>query len=304
MTAVGGAVAVSAQLDGHAVFTVQALRYAVAALLLVGWARASRARIVRPTGRELAWLLALAATGMTGFNAALVAASAHADPAVTGVFVGSAPLVIVVAGPLVARARPQPMVIAAAAVVVTGAVVVEGAGRADTAGLLISAAALGCEVCFTLCALPVLGRLGPLSLSVHACWIATIQLLALAALREDVLGGVLALDRPAILAAAYLAVAVTAVAFVLWYSAVGLLGAATASLFNGLVPVSAALVGWLAGGVAPGPITLVGVAIVGGGVALGLRASRPTADERSRPGAPPVVGPVRPLRPTPAAGSR
>ncbi|MDY7104717.1 MAG: DMT family transporter [Actinomycetota bacterium] len=298
MSAVGGAVAVSGHLDGHAVLTTQAVRYALAAGLLAAWAAATRTAIVRPTRRELCWLFLLAATGMTGFNVALVAASAHADPAVTGVFVGSAPLVIVAIAPPMTGSRPRPGVVAAAVVVVVGAAVVEGTGHADGTGLAISAAALGCEVCFTLCALPVLRRLGPLSLSVHACWIAAIQLLVLGVVREDVVGGLAALDAAALAAAAYLAVAVTAVAFVLWYTAVGRLGPATASLFNGIVPLSAAIVGWATLGVAPGPATFLGVAIVGGGVALGLRSSR--GPEVTAPtGAPPPES--RPV-PAPSAG--
>ena len=70
---------------------------------------------------------------------------------------------------------------------------------------------------------------------------------------------------------AYLAVGVTAVAFVLWYSAVGKLGPARAGLLAGVTPVSAALTGTLLGAPMPGPAVWTGMAVVGVGLALGLR---------------------------------
>ncbi len=72
------------------------------------------------------------------------------------------------------------------------------------------------------------------------------------------------------LAVGYLAV-ITAVAFVLWYSAVGRLGAGRAGLFGGVAPIAAAAAGALLGGPAPRPLVWVGVAVVLGGLALGLR---------------------------------
>lgn len=73
---------------------------------------------------------------------------------------------------------------------------------------------------------------------------------------------------------AYLAVAVTAVAFVLWYSAVRHLGPGRAGLLTGVAPVAAAVTGIALGGPAPRPLVWVGVAVVAGGLALGLPASR------------------------------
>jgi drug/metabolite transporter (DMT)-like permease len=49
----------------------------------------------------------------------------------------------------------------------------------------------------------------------------------------------------------YLAVMVTAFAFVLWYSTVAAIGAGQAGLLTGIAPVSAALTGILAGATRP-----------------------------------------------------
>jgi drug/metabolite transporter (DMT)-like permease len=80
------------------------------------------------------------------------------------------------------------------------------------------------------------------------------------------------LGRQDWLAIAYLGIAVTAVAFVLWYSSVGRLGAGRAGLLAGVAPVAAAATGVLLGGPAPGPLVWAGMAVVAAGLALGLRA--------------------------------
>jgi drug/metabolite transporter (DMT)-like permease len=73
------------------------------------------------------------------------------------------------------------------------------------------------------------------------------------------------------LAVAYLAVAVTAAAFVMWYSSVRRLGASRAGLLAGLAPVAAAVTGVLLGGPAPSLPVWAGMAVVTAGLALGLR---------------------------------
>jgi len=72
------------------------------------------------------------------------------------------------------------------------------------------------------------------------------------------------------LAVGYLAVAVTAAAFVMWYSSVGRLGASRAGLLTGVAPVAAAATGVLLGAPAPRPQVWAGVAVVAAGLALGL----------------------------------
>jgi drug/metabolite transporter (DMT)-like permease len=74
------------------------------------------------------------------------------------------------------------------------------------------------------------------------------------------------------LAILFLAIAVTAVAFVLWYSSVGILGPGRAGLLTGVAPAAAALSGVLLGAPAPRPLVWIGIAVVAGGLVLGLRA--------------------------------
>jgi drug/metabolite transporter (DMT)-like permease len=281
MGCVGGGVAVSGELADAPLFTTQAVRYSLAAVLLVCAARVAGRRVVRPRGAEWAWLTGVAALGLVLFNVALVRGSAHAEPAVLGVAVACVPVVLAIADPLLGGRRPRPAVLVAAAVVTAGAVLVQGGGRADTAGLAWAVIVLVCEVGFTLLAVPVLGRHGPWGVAVHSCWLAAVVLWVLGATSEG-LPAALTLRPAHLLVVGYLAVVLTALAFVLWYSAVAGLGSARAGLLTGVAPVAAVGVGVLLGVPVPGITVWAGIALVGLGLAVGLR--RPAFERpRSRP---------------------
>lgn len=269
MASVGGSVAVSAELGDAPLFTAQAVRYAVAVLLLIGLARVTGNRLTWPRGAEWLWLAGVAAVGLVLFNVALVRGAAHAEPAALGVAVACVPVVLALVGPLLEGERPTARTVLVAAVVTAGALVVQGGGRTDLAGLGWAATVLACEVGFTLLAVPVLRRLGPWSVSVHTCWIATAQLLVLSAATEGP-AAVTTLRAPHLLAIAYLAVVLTAIAFVLWYSAVGRLGTALAGLLTGVAPVAAAVAGVLLGTAIPGPAVWTGTVIVVAGLLAGV----------------------------------
>lgn len=266
---VGGSVAISGVLATAPMLTAEAVRYAVACLLLVLFARLAGQRLVMPHGTEWLWLGGVALTGLVLFNIALVLGSGHAEPAVLGVSVACVPPLLAVLGPLTSRARPSRAGLAAALVVTCGAALVTGLGRTDAAGVAWAAVVCGCDAAFTLLAMPVLGRHGPWGVSVHATWMAAV-IYGGAGLVHDGPAAVARFRPEDWLAVGYLAV-ITAAAFVLWYSAVGRLGAGRAGLLGGVAPIAAAAVGVLLGGPAPRPLVWVGVAVVLGGLALGLR---------------------------------
>ncbi len=276
MVFVGGSVAVSGTLTGAPLFSAQAVRYAAACLLLVLLARAAGRPLVRPRGAEWAWLLGVAATGLVLFNVALVRGAEHAEPAVLGVAVACVPLVLAVVGPLLEGRRPRARVLVAATAVTLGAALVQGAGRTDLAGLGWAAVVLACEAAFTLLAVPVLRRHGPWGVSVHTTWIAAVLFAALGGGLEQPAG----LSGRDLLAVGYLAVGVTAVAFVLWYSCVARLGAGAAGLLTGVAPAAAATTGVALGGPVPGPLVWVGIAAVAAGLTLGLPGARRGAAAR------------------------
>jgi len=272
MICVGGSVAVSSVLAKAPVFTAEALRYAMACLILLLVARLTGRSLIMPRGTEWLWLCGIAATGLVLFNVALVAGSRHAEPAVLGVAVACVPSLLAVIGPLLEGSKPRPVLVAAAGVVTCGAALVQGTGRTDAVGVAWAVVVFGCEAAFTLLAIPVLGRHGPWGVSVHATWLAAVIFAAIGLVREGPAAAA-RLGHQDWLAIGYLGVAVTAAAFVMWYSSVRRLGAGRAGLLAGVAPVAAAVTGVLLGGPAPRPEVWAGIAVVAAGLALGLRDS-------------------------------
>ena len=282
MTLVGGSVGVSRTLTGAPLFAAQAIRYAAAAGILFAVARSARIPILRPRGREWLWLSGIAAAGLVLFNVAIVRGVAHAEPAVIAVAVACVPVLLGVAGPLAEHQAPGRRMLLAALVVTGGSVLVAGAGRTDALGVAWAAVALLCESAFTLLAVPVLPRHGAWGVSVHSAWIGTLMLVVLSGVTEGpgAAGRLTAADWAAM---GYLAIMVTAVAFVLWYSAVTALGAGPAGLLAGIAPVSAAVTGILTGSQAPRPLVWLGILVVICGLAAGLRTPPERTGRTARP---------------------
>ncbi|KOG39566.1 membrane protein, partial [Streptomyces varsoviensis] len=111
--------------------------------------------------------------------------------------------------------------------VMAGAVLVAGTGRTDATGVAWAALTLACEAAFTLLAVPVLRRHSPWGVSVHATWLGG-ALLAVSALPLEGPTAAGELSGAQWAAIGYLALLVTAVAFVLWYSTVRAVGAGRA----------------------------------------------------------------------------
>ncbi len=269
MTFVGGSVAVSGVLADAPLHTAQALRYAIACVLLVGWLRLIGRPLHRPRGVEWLWLIGVSVSGLVLFNVALVHGARHAEPAVLAVALACVPVALAAAGPLLEGHRPRARVLAAAGVVSGGAVVVEGFGRADAVGLLWALVVFGCEAGFTLLAIPVLGRHGAAGVSVHTTWLAA-AMFGVLALSTEGCSAAGDFDAGDVLAIAYLAVGVTAIAFILWYSCVRWLGAARAGLLTGVAPIAAGAIGIPLTGDMPAAPVWAGIALIALGLALGL----------------------------------
>ena len=283
MAAVGSSFAVLDGLRDYPAAGGQALRYALGALLLVAIARG---RVRRPTGRELVRLALLAATGLAAFNLLVLAAEDSMDPGSVGVVVATVPVLLAIAGPLQAGTRPQPRVIAAGAIVAAGAAAVQGLGDVTSAGLAAALSALACEAAFSLLAAPLLVRLGPVSVSAWAVGLA-VPMLATPALVAQ--GPGQAFPMPTLGEVAglvWLAAVVTALAFVLWYSAVRALGVERAGLFAGVLPVAALLCAAALGDSQLTAGRIAGVLAVAAGIAAGLGVSRSRASPAYAPSPP------------------
>ena len=75
-------------------YTAEGLRYAVACLLLLAFARVSGRSVRLPRAAKWLWLSGIGATGLVVFNVALVDGARDAEPAVFGVAVAC----VVIAG--------------------------------------------------------------------------------------------------------------------------------------------------------------------------------------------------------------
>lgn len=269
MSFVGGSVAASGVLVDAPLATGQSVRYAAAAALLVVVARSARHPVPMPGLRDWPWLLGTCVFGLVLFNLALVRGAEHAEPAVMAVAVACVPVVLALAAPLAGGIRPGRRLALAAGVVTVGAVLVQGVGRTDAIGIAWALLALGCEAGFTLFALPLLKHLGPWGVSVHSTWLAAV-IFGVWALAVEGPMAVTRFEGRHLAALAYLAVAVTALAFILWYGCVRAVGAGRAGLLTGLAPVVAAATGVALGAGLPSPAVWAGTAVVALGLALGF----------------------------------
>jgi drug/metabolite transporter (DMT)-like permease len=158
-----------------------------------------------------------------------------------------------------------------------------GVGRTSWAAFGLSLLALAGEAAYTLVAVPLLPRLGPVGVSTRICAIAA-AILAVTALAVD---GRSAIQMPSwgeAVAIVYLAVVVTAFAFVAWYESIGVLGVERTGLFAGLLPVSTLLIGGAIGIEPVRPLQLLGTIVVGAGLTIGLIGSTTARARPMRPG--------------------
>jgi drug/metabolite transporter (DMT)-like permease len=280
MFLVGTLAAGSSVINQYPLYGGQALRYALAAIILAWVARAKGLGLVRLTPREGLLLLALAATGLVLFNVCVIQATRHASPTLVGTVIGAVPVVLGVAGPLLTRTRPSARVLVAATVVVAGTTITTGLGSGTPTGLLYAIGALACEACFSLLAIPLLPKLGPVRLSAYTVAVAVPLLLLAGTLADG--SGVLRMPTAAeATALVYLGTVISAGAFFLWYDALPRLGADRAGLFAGMVPVGAIVTTILLGLGTPTATDLGGAALVIAGLVAGM-----TSGRRPTPGNP------------------
>jgi drug/metabolite transporter (DMT)-like permease len=269
--AVGSSVAAAEELGAYPVAGGQAARYAVAAVVLLALVRF---RLRRPSRRELLQLAALSATGLVLFNLLLVEAVRRGDAGSVGVIVGSLPVVLVIAGPLLDRERLRPVLLAAAGVVALGAALVQGAGGAlPPDALALSLGVLACEACFGLLARPLIPAFGPAGVSTWIVLLAVPMLLAIG-LAADGAGVLAAPTAREAIALGYMAAFVTAGGFIAWYGSIARLGVERAGLFSGVLPVTALFTGALLGHAEITPERIAGITVVAAGITAGLLARR------------------------------
>jgi drug/metabolite transporter (DMT)-like permease len=277
---VGAAVPVTGLLDGYPVLSAQAVRYAVGAVLLLGWLLATRRPVPVPSTADLVGLGVMVVAGMLGFNAAILVGQRYAAPGFIAAVLGASPLVLAVLAPLVRGRRPSPCALVGAGLVGVGVVVLSGGGSWHGPGLALALLVMGCEVAFTLGGVGVVARLGAVAASMWSCVFAAVT----GAVLTTLWGGTSAWPVPTPTEATAILVLgslVTAVAFGCWYTGVAVLGADRVGVLIGLMPVAG-----LAASVVLDrqPMTLLaggGTLVVAAGCALGLARSPRVVQRRS-----------------------
>ncbi|WP_157440280.1 DMT family transporter [Actinokineospora inagensis] len=284
---VGGSVPLSGMLVHYPLFTAQAARYGAGAIFLVVWAFARRVPVNKPKSRDLPALLAIVTTGMLGFNAVMIGAQRYAEPGLVAAVLGGSPLVLAALGPLTAGKHPAVRTLLGAAVVVAGVVVLSGGGSWHGPGLALAVLTMLCEASFTLFAVGVIKRLGGLSVAIWCHVIAAVAGGIIAAAIEPWRAPT-SKELTALCAVAVL----TVVAFVVWYQAVGVLGADRAGVLIGVMPGAGLAVSIALGVQGLTVQAIAGVALVGAGCVIGLLNRESSGGRRVlRPVVPPSVSP-------------
>lgn len=266
---VGASVPVTGLLDGYPVLSAQAVRYGIAAVLLLCWLLVTGRGVPLPTRHDLGGLILMVGAGMLGFNAAILIGLRYAAPGFIAAMLGASPLVLAVIAPAVRGRRPSANALAGAGLVGFGVVVLSGGGSWHGPGLALALLVVACEVLFTLGGVGVVARLGAVEASMWACAGAAVG----GAVLSTAWHGGEAWPLPNLteaLAIVVLGALVTAVAFCFWYNGVAVLGADRVGVLIGLMPVAG-----LAAAVMLGrqPLTLVaagGALVIAAGCALGL----------------------------------
>ncbi|MFJ9814645.1 EamA family transporter [Streptomyces sp. NPDC101151] len=258
------------------------LRALPAGLLLLALTR------VLPRG---AWWAKAAALGALNIGAffPLLFVSAYRLPGGMAAVVGSVgPLFVVsLSAPLLGQ-RPTARTLATGVVAAFGVslVVLKGAGALDAVGVLAALASTASMAAGTVLT-KRWGRpdgVGPLALT---GWQLTAGGLLIAPVAVLVEGAPPALDGRAAGGYLYLALANTAVAYWLWFSGIGRLGATQVGFLGPLSPLTAAVVGWAALGQALTPVQAAGMALalgatLAGQLGAGGRPSFSSAEKTTR----------------------
>jgi probable blue pigment (indigoidine) exporter len=261
----------------------------------------------RPRGRAWAQVAALAFCNFGLFFPLLVVAVYRLPGGVAASVGGVQPLLVALVSWLVTRQRPRARDIAVgvAAAVGVGLVVVRPDAAVDAVGVL---AALGANVSFSLGVVLTRHFPTPPNRLMATGWQLLLSGLALVPLALAVEGTPATLTPANIAGFAYLSVAATSVAFLLWFNGIRRLPVAAPPLLGLAAPLTGAAMGWVLLGQALAASQLTGFVVTIGAIGYGALLRDPT-DRRSTASSPeatrtrhrrPRQGAPRPVRPGPA----
>jgi drug/metabolite transporter (DMT)-like permease len=265
-------------LEGMGVYTATFIRFWWAALVLALLVVARDGRLPRLPARDWAWVVALAAVGVFGYNLAFALGLAQVEASRASLIVPTNPAVTAVLAWLVLREPLGASRALGIALAVAGALWV--LARGDPAALLaldFSAGELVLVACiflwsaYTLMGRVALARVPPLVLTAYAMLVGGALLAVPAAFETQSLRTV---PWQSWAALAYLVPLATVVPFVWYWQGVHAIGAARASQFINLCPPVAVAESVLLLGEPFTPALVVGTVLVVAGLYLTNRATR------------------------------
>lgn len=270
--------------EGLPPLTFAALRYGLAALVLLGWAllRRGRRRERYHLGRGLiAQLVVLGIVMYAVTQGAQFVALAEQPAATTSLVLSMTPLLVAVGAAVTLAEMPSRLQVGGVVLVAVGALLYfAGDLGATSAGMLAALVALGANVVAAL-----LGRnvnrearvpalvVTAASMTVGACVLVAIGI---------GLEGIPSVSIRGWLIIAWLAFVNTAFAFTLWNLSLQRLTAVESASINNTMLVQIALLAWVFLGEAPGLVGLLGIALVSSGVYL-VQATGWSRSMRRRP---------------------
>ncbi len=291
-------VAIKFSLLGFPPLLGAALRFAVASVLLLAYARL-RSIPVAPARATWRPLLATAILVYVLDYGLIYWAEQYLSAGVTAIFFSTFPLFTALFANFLFRSEPFRLrVQAGLGLGFAGVLVIferellqtrfEPILAAASLGVLIAAAAGSVSSLLVKKRLP---KINPVALSLQQMVFGALALLSIGLATGE--AGALHVTPQALLAVLYLGLAASALAFVLYYWLLQELSAITLSLLVFVLPVVAVLFDWLLLGQTLAPQTAVGMLIILGGVGLSMNIRQPKTK---------LAGPS--LKPIPATGSK
>jgi drug/metabolite transporter (DMT)-like permease len=258
--------------DEIPVFTVAALRFGAASVLLLAWVLVTRRRLAPMNWRSVPLVLGLGMTAVAGYNALFLTGLTLAPASDGSILVpGTIPMLTTVLAVLLLHERIGRRTVVGIGIAMLGLAVVVGpaggAGGARLTGDLIFLASAGVWAAYNILVRVASGRFDAVSATLYAM-VCGALLLAPAAVLEDSWSSLAAASPKALLSIAYLAILGSIVAFVFLQIGVARIGAARASAFTLLVPLFGVGLSVLFLAEQPSWITIAGGAVVLAGLWL------------------------------------
>lgn len=278
---------IRAGLDAYTPTHLALLRYGVASLALAAYAGLTRMPL--PRRRDLPGFAFLGCLGIAFYNVALGYGQVTIPAGTASLLIASTPIWMALLAAAVYGERLRPWGWVGIGLSFAGVAMIGWGTRAglriDPRAVAVLAAALASGL-YALGQKPYLARYSAPQCTAYAIWAGTLLLVPFS---RGLLGELQAAPAAATLAVAYLGVFPAALGYLTWAYVLARVPAPTAGSFLYLVPAVAMLTAWLWLGEVPSSLSLVGGALVVGGVALvnrwgqsPRRADRPPAPSGPR----------------------